>query len=171
MNWATLGDHDKRAADGEIYVKIAKPFHIHPKSRQQESKSGRGHYFSYDYAIFVLECCVEFNDYIQPICLPRKPFRPHLIGKKVTTIGWGHTKRNGSSPPILQSIDIEVLGDNNCSDIMGQPTSIRYNPIYLMCAGDPNDWDKGSCQNDCGRARCFIGNGSEISNIMVNALL
>ena len=105
---------------------------------------------TYDYAIFVLECCLEFNDYIQPICLPSRPFRPHLIGKKVTTIGWGHTKDNGESTPILQSIDIEVIGDKNCSDIIGHSTLIVYDPNYLMCSGDPEHWDKDSCQMDSG---------------------
>ena len=148
INWATIGDHDKREQDGEIYVKITKPYHVHPKARQPSPPRGA---FTYDYAIFVLECCVEFNDYIQPVCLPEIAFRPDLIDEFVITVGWGDTKSEGEQSPILQFVEIKVFDDKFCKSIMKREQVIfEYDPTYLMCAGDPDDWDKDSCQNDSG---------------------
>ena len=148
VNWATLGDHDKRKEDGEIYVKITKPYHVHPKARQPRAPEGA---FTYDYVIFVLACCVEYNEYIQPVCLPEKSFRPQLFGKKVITMGWGDTEWDGKGSPKLLAIEIELLDDKICKNIMERSVhTFKYDPSFLTCAGDPKTWDKDTCQNDSG---------------------
>ena len=163
VNWATLGDHDKDIKDGEIYIPIAKPYVWHPKSRQNSPPNGA---FVYDYAIFVLKRCVVFNDYIQPACLPRAPrYDPYkdtyiydnYVGEKVTVSGWGHTKYRGKHSNVLQYVDIEVLRDDICEDIMFMKSvSIPFNTKYLMCAGDPKNWDKDACQDDSGGSKLKV---------------
>ena len=67
------------------------------------------------------------------------------------TVGWGDTKLEGEQSPILQCVEIKVLNDSVCKSVMKRErTTFEYDPIYLMCAGDPKDWDKDSCQNDSG---------------------
>ena len=63
VNWATLGDHDKTKNDGEIYVPITKPYYWHPDSIQTRPNGP----FMYDYVIFVLKCCVDFNEFIHMV--------------------------------------------------------------------------------------------------------
>ena len=161
VNWATLGDHDKDIKDGEIYIPIVKPYIWHPKSRQNSPPNGA---FVYDYAIFVLKSCVDFNDYIQPACLPPLPtlnpkpsiFKDKYIyrsyeGEKVTVSGWGHTTYRGRHSHLLQYVDIEVLENDLCEDTMiMKSVSIPWNKMYLMCAGDRKNWDKDACQDDSG---------------------
>ena len=150
VNWATLGDHDKRINDGEIYVKVTKPFHIHPGAFQPNPPQGA---FMYDYAIFVLECCVTFNTYIEPVCFPTHPHWEHFMfnGQMVTVLGWGHTKYQGSNSATLQSINITVRTDQFCAGRLNSSTSlVKYDRLYLMCASAIPDYDKDACQNDSG---------------------
>ena len=145
VNWATLGDHDKRKIDGELYVPIIKPYHVHPKAKQPHKPLGA---FVYDYAIFVMECCVAYNYFIQPICFPKEP-HSNLTGNKVFVSGWGHTIYKGSPTPILKSIEIEIISDKQCAQEISGGT-IPYRKNYLFCAGDTKHWDKDACQNDSG---------------------
>ena len=157
VNWATLGDHDKRINDGEIYVKVTKPFHIHPGAFQPSPPNGG---FMYDYVIFVLECCVTFNTYIEPACFPTQPhwsswseqWSDHWYnGQMVTVLGWGHTKFQGSNSATLQSINISVRNDQYCaSRLKMSPSLVDYDRLYLMCASAIPDYDKDACQNDSG---------------------
>ena len=147
VNWATLGDHDKSKNDGEVYVPITKPYYFHPKSRQNRPPDGA---FLYDYVIFILDRCVTYNDYIQPACLPTQPIVQY-VGELVKVSGWGHTTSHGKETPILQSIDIEVIDDVKCDEILKRSKgSIPYSTEYLMCAGDQKNWAKDACQNDSG---------------------
>ena len=147
LNWATLGDHDKSKPDGEIYIPITKPYHFHPKSRQNKPPRGA---FVYDYVIFILDRCVIYNKYIQPACLPKTPHVNH-VGEEVKVSGWGHTRSEGKESPILLDVDIEVFHDAECDEIMKRrQASIDFSIKYLMCAGDRKNWDKDACQNDSG---------------------
>ena len=155
VNWATLGDHDKRINDGEIYVKVTKPFHIHPGAFQPKPPQGA---FMYDYVIFVLECCVTFNTYIEPVCFPTRPhwnYTPSwnnmYNSQKVTVLGWGHTKYQGSNSATLQCIRIKVRDDQDCASRLKQsPSLVDYDRLYLMCASDNPEYAKDACQNDSG---------------------
>ena len=151
INWAILGDHDKRKHDGEIYIPIIKPYHIHPKSKQPKPEIGA---FSYDYVIFTLDCCVSYNDYIQPICLPKEP-HSNLIGNKILVSGWGKTKYRGALSPILKSVDVEIISDKECADDLKAGSLVEEIPgggykQYLLCAGDTEHWSKDACQHDSG---------------------
>ena len=107
----------------------------------------------YDYVIFVLECCVTFNKYIQPVCFPTQPHWGHFMfnGEMVTVLGWGHTKYQGSNSATLQSINISVRTDQFCAGRLNSSRSlVDYDRLYLMCASAIPDYDKDACQNDSG---------------------
>ena len=154
INWATLGDHDKTKKDGEVYVPITKPYYWHPESRHV----GRGA-FTYDYVIFVLECCVEFSKKIQPACLTNRP-NSELEGHLVGVYGWGNTEYGGVQSPVLQYITVMVVNDSDCKNILNaQSPRIKsdgcadlmcYNPDYLMCLRDGQVLGKDACQDDSG---------------------
>ena len=146
INWAILGDHDKRKPDGELFVPITKPYHHHPNANQKTKPNGA---YEYDYVIFVLSCCVTFNDFIQPICLPNKPISS-IAGENVTVLGWGHTKYKGETTPILKEVEIEIIDDESCLVYEPQRSSVKYDNDFLMCAGDRKNWDKDACQDDSG---------------------
>ena len=146
VNWATLGDYDKRKNDGEVFVPIRRPYYTHKKARQKQRPYGA---FKYDYVIFALECCITFNSYIQPACFPTESVS-NIVGKKVRVLGWGKTKHEGSPSPTLKYVDIEVLSHKLCEQRNRRKGSIAYKKKYLMCAADPDHWDKDACQNDSG---------------------
>ena len=147
VNWATLGDYDKRKKDGEVFVPITRPYYTHLKTFQKKRPSGA---FMYDYVIFVLECCINFTPYIQPACFPTESIS-NIVGKKVRVLGWGKMSLRGEQSPTLKYIDIEVLSHKICkSKNKRNGSSIRYSKEYLMCAADPDHWDKDACQNDSG---------------------
>ena len=151
VNWATLADHDKRKRDGELYVPIIKPYHVHPKAKQLQKPYGA---FIYDYVIFVMECCVTYNSYTQPICFPKEQ-HSNLRRKKVLVSGWGRTAYKGSPSPILKSAEIEIIDDQQCKIFIPGGTT-PYKKEYLFCAGDIENWEEDStqtrdvCQNDSG---------------------
>ena len=148
LEWAVLGDHDRRTwNEGEIYAKI-KYFTVHPKMNQPLAPDGS---FEYDFAVVGLRKCIDFTSNIQPICLPNNTTATYE-GKNVTVIGWGHQRYRedkhelaGKHPHILKYITIKVFSNAWC-----KKQSSSFNPSYLMCAGDPIKWEKDACQDDSG---------------------
>lgn len=145
--WATLGDHDKMIADGEMYVPI-QGVKTHPKAYQPSPPMGE---WDYDYCIFVLVRCVIFNEYIQPACLPTDS-QDNYTGEMVTVSGWGHLMyKNGSdiidgqSRTVLRFINIRIFSNEFCNS---QYSS--FNLTHMLCAGDPINWSKDACQSDSG---------------------
>ena len=149
INWATLGDHDKTKDDGEIYVPITKPYYWHPECKQPTPNGP----FKYDYVIFVMKCCVEFNEFIQPACFPKQAHAT-LFGKSVTVLGWGDTEFEGSQSPVLQYINVKVANDTECKNFIGtigkKCNGICFNTDYLMCLKDGGYLGKDACQYDSG---------------------
>ena len=148
--WAVLGDHDRTKNDGEIFKKI-QDFETHPKAC-------RGHYshkaFVYDYAIIVLTTCVKLTRNIQPACLPDDS-KSTYNNQTAIVLGWGALKYRkdssddaGRHPNILQYADIQIFPNDQCR------AALRgfkiFSPKFLMCAGDPNQWERDSCQDDSG---------------------
>ncbi|XP_035695492.1 trypsin-2-like [Branchiostoma floridae] len=63
-------------------------------------------------ALVKLESPVSLNDYVQPICLPKRDFKPE--GKVVTVAGWGHTSEGGAPSPVLLQAEVPVLTAAEC---------------------------------------------------------
>ncbi|XP_072559070.1 transmembrane protease serine 9-like isoform X3 [Paramormyrops kingsleyae] len=89
---------------------------------------------------------VNFNDYIQPVCLSASN-STFYTGTETWVTGWGDVRPDVSlpSPGILQEVQVPIVGNNKCNCLYGQGT-ITAN---MMCAGLLAG-GKDSCQGDSG---------------------
>ena len=148
MKWATLGDYDRRTfGEGEKHAKIH-TFVVHPRTIQPNPPSS---IFEYDFAIAILEGCLEFTTNIQPVALPKSASATYE-GKPVMIVGWGHLRYHkdthelaGKHGDILQQATVTVFSNKQCKRHYQS-----FDPSYLMCAGDPKEWRKDACQDDSG---------------------
>ncbi|KAG9348380.1 hypothetical protein JZ751_002115 [Albula glossodonta] len=117
------------------------------------------HYtFDNDIALMELDAPVDFNQNIQPICLPSGS---HVFpaGKNVWITGWGATREGGYGASVLQKAEVRIINSTKCNELMnGQITS------RMMCAGVLSG-GVDACQGDSGgplsskesNGRLFLG--------------
>lgn len=66
-------------------------------------------------------------------------------GEKVTAVGYGKTREDGSVPNELQQVDVTIIDMNACNGQNSYAGSL--NPLNQLCAAGPG---KDSCQGDSG---------------------
>lgn len=100
--------------------------------------------FDNDIAILELSSKITFNDGAQAVCISKTRVSD---GATVRVSGWGTTASGGSSPDILQQVEVDVMRDSLCStsDYYGN----EYHSNTMLCAGFPSG-GKDSCQGDSG---------------------
>lgn len=87
---------------------------------------------------------IQFNDYVQPACLPTRKTR-YRSGTKCIVSGWGNTDGKYSYPEILKAAEVPVISIRKCRSFYGRR---RITP-GMMCAGykqggiDTCDGDSG----------------------------
>jgi len=137
-----LGEH--KISDREfIKVDIAEIIN-HPDYKDQSLES--------DYSILRLANPVPFTKKVSPACLPAD-LSATYAGVLATTTGWGDLTDGGSSPDVLQEVDVTVMTNDKCkSAYPGQITS------NMICATDPG---KDSCQGDSGGPMIAPENGRQ----------
>ncbi|MEE6471862.1 hypothetical protein FKM82_009401 [Ascaphus truei] len=98
-----------------------------------------------DITLLKLQSFVEYNDYIQPICLATS-----TLPMETTTLcfvtGWGSTTQEGPMSVILQEAEINIISTSVCNMPEGYEGAINDN---MICAG----YESGgidSCQGDSG---------------------
>lgn len=113
-------------------------------------------------ALLQLKKPIQFNEFIQPLCLPKESSLTVLDIGRVT--GWGFTHEDfnvGTKPNILQSADVPVWENDECQ------TSYRgvYRKLKIsdkqMCAGG-RDGGLDSCWMDSGGPLISKSNGNLI---------
>uniref|UniRef100_A0A4W5PAV1 Zgc:100868 n=1 Tax=Hucho hucho TaxID=62062 RepID=A0A4W5PAV1_9TELE len=97
-----------------------------------------------DMCLLKLSSPVTFTNYIQPVCLAA-PGSSFYAGTTSWVTGWGTTSSGGSLPPILQEVDVPIVGNRQCNCNYGVG-SITDN---VICAG-LSAGGKDSCQGDSG---------------------
>uniref|UniRef100_A0A8C9R510 chymotrypsin n=1 Tax=Scleropages formosus TaxID=113540 RepID=A0A8C9R510_SCLFO len=99
-----------------------------------------------DLALVQLSSTVNFNNYIQPVCLAAAG-STFYNGTKTWVTGWGYIQSGVFLPPpgILQEVEVPVIGNGKCNCLYG-PGSITKN---MLCAGLLAG-GKDSCQGDSG---------------------
>lgn len=102
-----------------------------------------GSIYDNDVALIKLESPLPLNKHsIVPVSLTSEAPEE---GDVVTISGWGALKEGGSSPEILQAVDIPIVSNEYCSG--------KYDPSPILesmiCAGIPIG-GKDSCQGDSG---------------------
>ncbi|XP_037703366.1 transmembrane protease serine 12 [Choloepus didactylus] len=99
-----------------------------------------------DIALFHLKKAVEYNAYIQPICLPFDVFQNLDRKTKCFIGGWGRTEEEGNVTEILHQAEVHYISRNICNaekSYAGAVTNTSF------CAGD-EDGVFDSCRGDSG---------------------
>ena len=94
-----------------------------------------------DFAILRLANPVNFTKEVRPACLPAD-LNATYAGVTATVTGWGDLSTGGSSPDVLQEVDVTVTTNAECNNAYGG--EITKN---MICAGDQG---KDSCNGDSG---------------------
>jgi len=93
-----------------------------------------------DISLLKLASPFEFNEYVNAIPIPASGETFEGYG---TVTGWGTLSSGGSSPDVLQKVDVPLVSDEECRQAYGY-TSILDS---MLCAGEEG---KDSCQGDSG---------------------
>jgi len=101
-----------------------------------------------DLTILRLAKPVQFNQYVQPACLPGPDPQP---GADVVLVGWGATETGGGAHHELKQTKVKVVGD--CNKYWGQ-----VNEEKQVCVGDTRTGDS-ACKGDSGGPMLYEHNG------------
>ncbi|KAM8980795.1 transmembrane protease serine 12-like [Sarcophilus harrisii] len=107
-----------------------------------------------DIALFHLKKAVNYNKYIQPICLPFFDFLPNLTRRTRCFIsGWGQTRNKGPYSSILQEAEVHYIPRNTCNS---EESYDEIVPYTSFCAGE-EDGTVDTCLGDSGGPlMCYI---------------
>ncbi|XP_078268349.1 coagulation factor IX-like [Rhinoraja longicauda] len=102
--------------------------------------------FDHDIALILLITPIKFTPFVVPICLPEKHFAERVLMTQPYGMvsGWGQLASGGSSPQVLQRINIPYVERSICK--ASSKFSVTNN---MFCAGFP-DATKDSCKGDSG---------------------
>lgn len=99
-----------------------------------------------DICLLKLSAPVDFTDYIRPICLASHN-STFYNGTSSWVTGWGALVQGGSSPDILQEVNVPIVGNNRCQcNYNENGITITAN---MICAG-LREGGRDSCQGDSG---------------------
>ncbi|CAH0717938.1 unnamed protein product, partial [Brenthis ino] len=130
-----VGAHDTSAgadASATQAFRVAS-FLVHPQYTPSN--------YDYDIAIVRLAGQIRFSALVGPVCLPFRFRNDDFTGSPVTIIGWGTLMPGGPTSPVLRKVDVNVISQETCRNIMG---SITPRQMCTYARG------KDSCQDDSG---------------------
>ncbi|XP_072255047.1 ovochymase-1 [Pyxicephalus adspersus] len=101
--------------------------------------------FNYDVGMLRVEEPFVFNDFVRPVCLPRKnePIEPSSL---CVVTGWGGTGEVGNFSSRLQQLQVPILNTEVCNTTY-YPGMISK---QMICAGFPETGGKDACTGDSG---------------------
>jgi trypsin len=129
------GEHSLRTVSGNEQSRTLTRIEVHPQYS--------GSIYVNDIAILFLSSPLEFNDFVQAIELPESMI--DTTGDIIVS-GWGALSSGGSSPDILQKVDVPIVTNERCSAAYQ-----GINPVAdsMLCAGVETG-GRDSCQGDSG---------------------
>ena len=129
-----FADWNNKANDeGQYSRKVAK-ITKHPRAFRS--------FMANDIAILELAEPLEFNDTVQPICMPTGAV---YGGEKATVMGWGYTYNTNDKKFLIQA-DVPIVSKSLCSSKGWYRNSIKSG---MICAGY-RQGEIDSCQGDSG---------------------
>ncbi|XP_038234086.2 transmembrane protease serine 12 isoform X2 [Dermochelys coriacea] len=134
-----IGLHDVSRPERHTVKSSVREIFVHSEFRIQT--------FENDIALFKLYKSVNYNDYIQPICLPFVHIHLNINNQTECFIsGWGSIAEKGEGSPILQEAQVDIIPSDICNGFEWYAGMINNN---MFCAGlESGGID--SCQGDSG---------------------
>jgi len=109
-----------------------------------------------DIALMELKTDLIFNDYVQPICLPKSDAGLFVDEDSIIT-GWGALRENGAAATTLQKVTVPVITNAACQK--AYPTEGILET--MICAG-LQAGGKDSCQGDSGGPQHTVIDGKMV---------
>ena len=106
---------------------------------------GQGGGHNHDWIMLKLDSPLDFNDAVQPTCLPSPDWTPdNDTNNRCFVSGWGTLSYQGDSPDSLQWVEVPAVSNAVCNQAY-------YDGITdaMICAGYA-EGGKDSCQGDSG---------------------
>jgi len=98
---------------------------------------------THDIALIRLKQPIEFNNFVQPVCLPKLSTKENQI---LWATGWGDTRYQGPSNKNLKQLGVKVLNESVCNQ---QVTGFESSkPKGVICAG--GEMGQDTCTGDSG---------------------
>jgi hypothetical protein len=102
-----------------------------------------------DIALIFLPSKAIFNQFVQPIALPRDNLADLFVGERATLSGWGRfTDSSWATSPVLRSVSNYVISNEDCARVYGdmvQPSTLcMRNFGEASCHGDSGEFDNMS---------------------------
>ncbi|XP_062549587.1 transmembrane protease serine 9-like isoform X2 [Armigeres subalbatus] len=120
-----------------------------------------------DIALLELTSTVQFNDYIQPVCLPSKNdlVDPNPVGEMGSIVGWGYEQPwSFMISNLLLGTKLPVVDVAKCA--IGKNFGVDTNGV--ICMGSAND--ANACTGDSGGGMFFEKNGVWTVRGVISAL-
>ena len=95
-----MGDYQSSTTESSEIVRRASSWTNHPQYNSGTNNNN-------DFAILKLSECVEFNDYVAPVCLPESS-SSNFNGKPGMVTGWGTLSSGGTQPDYLQEVEVDI---------------------------------------------------------------
>ena len=127
----------------------------------------------YDFVIFKLDSPLEFNEDVQPACLPSSDFFPEYdstVGDRCFTSGWGdHYYGDWSSYDYLSYVRVPMVSNEQCSAMYQNLSYFAGKQMddSELCAGFP-EGGKDACQGDSGGPLVCNLNGKAVATGVVS---
>ena len=127
----------------------------------------------YDFVIFKLDTPLEFNEEVQPACLPTSDFYPEYdstVGDRCFTSGWGdHYFGDSSFYDYLSYVRVPMVSNEQCSAMYQNLNYFAGKQMddSELCAGYP-EGGKDACQGDSGGPLVCNLNGKAVATGVVS---
>ncbi|CAL8070442.1 unnamed protein product [Orchesella dallaii] len=136
--YVNVGDHDLSSTTEAANQVIPVDYWIQNNLYNDQTQDS-------DISLLRLQTPLNFTKNISPICLPWKFTTENFDGKTVTASGWGSQFYGAGISPVLQKVDLTVVGTPRCaSAYAGSTVTVTDN---VICAYGSN---RDTCQGDSG---------------------
>ncbi|XP_067950219.1 elastase-1-like [Watersipora subatra] len=136
-----LGEHDRSSTSGHELIMAISRIIVHEDWDPEVSGSPS------DLALLELSTSVQFNDYIQPVCLPSYQHQEFYPTDDCWISGWGDTKGTGDNN-VLQEVKLNITSHEECRQKWLTGTGGKdYVKTSHVCVGNGVP---GACNGDSG---------------------
>jgi len=142
-----------KKADGSVLKTQMITFHFTSPARMIVEEAAN------DVAMLKLSRPVQYNQYVQPACLPSGDPQP---GSTCVLTGWGKIQHPGQMYHVLQQVNLPVVSNFVCNAKNYPSIGIQIQPS-MICAGDGGATRRSGCHGDSGGPFvCNIGGRWEL---------